>query len=101
MPPRCTCPEILDKARWQQDLRETWLSDEDVFLANDEVNVEVEWNWFNAKLEIFFLELVLPLHLARGLRVACLRFFQLLTFEFVAFDMAPSGKDLFGSFLAG
>lgn len=37
---------------------------------------------------------VSPRHLACGLRVACLKFSQLLTFEFVAFDMAPSGKDL-------
>ena len=36
-----------------------------------------------------------------GRRVACLRFFQLLTFGFVVFDMVLSGKDLFGSFLAG
>lgn len=35
-----TCPEIFDKARWRQDIREAWLSDEDAFPAKDKVNVE-------------------------------------------------------------
>ena len=49
-----SCPEMLDTARWRQSLREAWLSDEDVFPGNDEINVELEWNWFNAKLERMF-----------------------------------------------
>ena len=51
-----SCPEMLDTARWRQSLREAWLSDEDVFQGNDEINVELEWNWFNAKLERMFSE---------------------------------------------
>ena len=46
--------QMLDTARWRQSLREAWLSDEDVFQGNDEINVELEWNWFNAKLERMF-----------------------------------------------
>ena len=57
---------LLSSARWRQSLREAWLADEDVFQGNGEVNVELEWNWFNAtNLSECFLNLVLHLR-AKG-----------------------------------
>jgi len=63
----------------------------------------LSWNGTGSmpNLSECFLNLVLHRLLACGRRVACLRFFQLLTFGFVVFDMVLSEKDLFGSFLAG
>lgn len=49
-----TCPEDLEKQQWKQELSVAWLNDDTVFPFKDEVNVEVEWKWFNAKLERIF-----------------------------------------------